>query len=141
MNDWYWAARRDGPSGDAFVIAEGKEALWPRVRAEIDANEQCMWMPIHEGRAQPELSHILDLALTVVPTYRVNHNRFVFEAAKIPSFAHFLRESRREISEYVSNSAYADELVRLEPYTEEARKRLGDIVSETLGINDDWFQG
>jgi hypothetical protein len=46
-NDWYWAAPSNEPAGDRFIIENSKDALWPRVRREIDPHERCYWMPIH----------------------------------------------------------------------------------------------
>lgn len=138
-DDWYWAARRDGPAGDGFVIENGQEALWRRVRAEIDRNEQCLWMPIHRTNMGAQLEDILDMMITVVPTARVNLNRFVFEAAKIPVFAKFLRDARSGLCNYVSNSCFPDHQSKPEPYSDESMRRLGKIVNRTLGRDDDWF--
>lgn len=140
MNDWYWAARRSEVAGDRFVIANGKEALWPRVRAEIDDDEQCAWHAIHPGQTEPRIEDIVEMMFTVVPTYRVNHNRFVLEAAQIPVFARFLRNARLDLGNYVSNSAHPDELIPLEHYDANVVRRLSAIVSSTLGIDDDWAE-
>lgn len=139
MHDWYWAAEREGPAGDRFVIENGKEALWRRVRSDIDVGERVMWAPIHKGSQEPNMSHVMHILLSVVPTYRVSHNRFVFEAAKIPCFAHFLRNAPGGLPEYVSNSAYPEIPLLPEPYTHEAAYKLGSIVSATLGIDPDWM--
>jgi hypothetical protein len=139
-DDWYWACTSDdGPAGDRFIIENGDDALWPRVRQEIDRKEQCAWMPIHPGRKTPRIEDILDLMLTVVPIYRINHNRFVFEAAKIPVFAKFLRNARADICNYVSNSCYPEYALKLEPYSNENKERLGRLVSQTLKCQEDWF--
>ena len=139
MADWYWAARRDGAAMDAFVIEDGQEALWRRVRSELDVDGKCAWNPVHQGSSEPTLSDILNMMFTVVPTYRVNHNRFVFEAAKIPVFAKFLYAAPSGLANYVSNTAFPEALP-LEAYSPEATRRLGEIVSETLGIEADWFE-
>lgn len=138
-HNWFWAARRDGPAEDAFVIENGQDALWARVQSEIDPNEQVYWDALHRGSSEPNIGHVLQLLLTTVPTYRVNHNRFVFEAAKIPCFARFLREAPVNLSEFVANSVYPDALIPLEAYSANATARLGEIASETLHIDSDWF--
>lgn len=139
MDDWYWAAPRNEPAGDRFIIENGQEALWRRVRAEIDRNEQCMWMPIHQRNKGAHIEDILDMMLTVVPTLCVNMNCFVFEAAKIPVFAKFLRDARSDICNYVSNSCYPNHQPKPEEYSDSARRRLISIVSRTLGCDEDWF--
>jgi hypothetical protein len=141
MEDWYWAAARTGkPAGDHFIIENGKSALWSRVRSEIDQNEACFWMPVHRLNKGPQIEDILDMMLTVVPTYGVNLNRFVFEAAKIPVFARFLRGARSDLCNYVSNSLFPDHQPKPEPYSDANMRRLGAVVSRTLGCDDeDWF--
>ncbi len=67
-DDWYWAARSSEPAGDHFIIENGQDALWPRVRREIDRNEDCAWMPVHRLNKGAQLEDILDMMLTVVPT-------------------------------------------------------------------------
>ena len=52
------------------------------------------------------------MMFTVVAVYAVNQNRFVFEAAKIPSFATFLRHARADLGNYVSNSAFPEHAVK-----------------------------
>jgi len=141
INDWYWAAggrSMDEPAGDRFIIENGQAALWPRVRAEIDPREQCCWMPIHRLNKGARLEDILDMMFTAVPTYQVNMNKFVFEAAKIPVFARFLRGARYDLCNYVSNPVTRVS-VAPEPYSDKAMRRLGGIVSATLGCGEDWF--
>ena len=92
-NDWYWACTLNGPAGDRFIIENGQDDLWPRVRREIDANGHCHWMPAHRVNKGAHLEDILDMMLTVVPNHHVNHNKFVVEAAKsglsrCPRFCH-----------------------------------------------------
>jgi hypothetical protein len=72
--------------------------------------------------------------------YQVNRNKFVFEAAKIPVFAKFLRNARADLCNYVSNSIYTDHATKPEPYSDQALRRLGGIVSRTLGCDEDWFE-
>jgi hypothetical protein len=141
VDDWYWAADRHGPgpAGDHFIIENGQDALWRRVRREIDPNEHCAWMPVHKLNKGAQLEDILDMMLTVVPTYGVNQNRFVCEAAKIPIFAKFLREARADLCNYVSNSCFPDHPSKPEPYSDKNMRRLGGIVSRTLGCDEDWF--
>jgi len=138
--DWYWAAYNKGPALDRFVIANGKDALWARVRSEIDKDERCAWNAVHQGEQKVGVEDILELLLVVVPGYRVNHNRFVIEAAQMPSFAKFLKSARHDLPNYVSNSSYPEELIPLEPYSPEMVRRLGMRVSHTLGIEADWFE-
>jgi hypothetical protein len=139
-NDWYWACRNFGEAaGDHFIIENGQEALWRRVRAEIDQNERCAWMPVHRKNKGAQLEDILDMMLTVVPCYRVNQNRFVFEAAKIPIFAKFLHNARADLCNYVSNSCFPDHQSKPEPYSDDNMRRLGGIVSATLGCDANWF--
>ena len=139
INDWYWACSRDGPAGDRFIIENGQEALWPRVRAEISRAEHCAWMSVHRRNKGAHLEDILDMMLTVVPSYQVNQNKFVFEAAKIPMFAKFLHDARADLCNYVSNTCYPDRSVIPEPYTNEKMQKLGCIVSHTFGVDEDWF--
>lgn len=137
-NDWYWAAGNDGPARDRFVIANGKTVLWARVRSEIDRKEDCAWMPVHSGHPQPRLEDILDMMFTVVPTFGVNRNRFVLEAAAIPVFARFLHDARYDLPNYVSNPGYADETIQVERYDENVVRRLSAVISGTLGVEDEW---
>lgn len=127
QDDWYWAARSGEPAGDHFIIENGQDALWRRVRSEIDRNEFCCWMPIHRTNKGAQLEDILDMMLTVVPTYCVNMNRFVFEAAKIPVFAKFLHEARSDICNYVANSAFTDYQSKPETYSDKNMRRLGEL--------------
>ncbi len=96
-------------------------------------------MPIHKTNKGAQIEDILDMMLTVVPTYHVNLNRFVFEAAKIPVFAEFLHGARADLCNYVSNSAFPDHPTKPEPYSDKAMRRLGTIVSRTLGCDEGWF--
>jgi hypothetical protein len=137
-DDWFWACGTDGPVGDRFIIENGQEALWRRVRIAIDRDEKCAWMPIYRFNQGASIEDILDMMLTVVPTYGVNLNRFVFEAAKIPMFATFLRNARADLCNYVSNPIHKEPQVP-EPYTNENMRRLGGIVSRTLRCDEDWF--
>ena len=139
-NDWFWAsASDDNPAGDRFVIENGQSNLWPRVRMEIDRGEHCSWGPVHRRDKGAHIEDILDMLLTVVPTYRINHNRFAFEAAKIPVFAKFLRYARADLCNYVSNSCHAKHELALEPYSDANMRRLGQITSEAIKIEPDWF--
>lgn len=138
--NWFWAASNDSPAGDRFVIADGKDDLWARVRREVAANERCAWNAIHPNGENAALADILDMMFTVVPTYRVNHNRFVFEAAKIPVFADFLKNAKADLGNYVSNSCFPDAVMPVEPYSSSATDKLGQIVSATLGIDPDWYE-
>ena len=84
-NDWYWACASDAePAGDKFIVENGQSRLWPRVRMEIDKEENWAWNHVHRADKGAHIEDILDLMLTVVPAYRINHNKFVFESAKIP---------------------------------------------------------
>lgn len=138
-DDWYWAARFGEPAGDHFIIENGQDALWPRVRNEIDKNEHCNWMPIHKKNKGAQLEDILDMMLTVVPMNQVNLNRFMFEAAKIPVFAKFLRGARYDLCNYVSNSLFTSHESTPEPYSDGNMRRLGSIISKTLETDEDWF--
>ena len=93
-------------------------------------------MPIHRGHPKPNVEDILDMMFTVVPTYRVSHNRFVLEAARFPRSLSSKR--RADLVNYVPNSAHPDELIPLEPYDEKVVQRLSAVVSHALGIEDDW---
>jgi len=137
--DWYWACPRHEPAGDRFILANGQDEFWDRVRAEIDHDEECMWSPVHRGKEVPQLDDILDMMFTVVPTYGVNMNRFVFEAARIPVFARFLRNARHDLCNYVSNSLYPEHQPSSERYSNRHMEKLGRIVSATLGCRADWF--
>lgn len=141
--DWYWAAgdQTRAPAGDKFVIANGKEELWRRVRAEIDRDERPGgWDAVHQGRSRATIEDALDLVLRVGPMYRVNKNRLVLEAARIPVFAAFLRkQAHAGIGDYVSNGIAPEVPMTAEPYSEEIRQNLGRRVSSTLGIEEDWF--
>ena len=137
IDDWFWAARSNEPAGIHFIIENGQDALWRRVRI-VSKDERCHWAPIHRMDKGAQLEDILDMMFTVVPTYHVNHNRFVFEAAKIPVFAKFLRGSRSYLCNYVSNSCFRDPQTP-EPYSDENTRQLGRIVSRTLGCDEDWF--
>jgi hypothetical protein len=139
MDDWYWACRHEEPAGDKFIIENGQDALWRRVRLEIDREEHCAWMAIHPRSKRPRIEDMLDLMLTVVPSYHVNHNQFVFEAAKIPIFAKFLRNGRCDLCNYVSNSSHPTDETKPEPYSDANMRRLGRIVSQTIGNSPDWF--
>jgi hypothetical protein len=139
QDDWYWAAPLGEPAGDRFIIENGQDALWRRVRSEIDRSERCAWNAIHRLNKGAQLEDILDMMLKVVPTYCVNMNKFAFEAAKIPIFAQFLRNARSDICNYVSNSCFPDHLSKPEPYSDQNMRRLGGIVSRTLGCDEDWF--
>lgn len=138
-DDWFWAAPRARPAEDAFVIANGQDALWRRVRAEICSAENCLWMPVHRQNKGAQLEDILDMMLTIVPQAGVNMNRFVLEAAKIPVFARFLRDARADLCNYVSNSMYPALRSSPERYEDAKMRRLGVIVSSTLKCDDDWF--
>ena len=138
-DDWYWAVPFGEPAGDRFILANGRDALWRRVRSEIDPTEHCAWMPVHQLNKGSQLEDVLDMMLTVVPSRSVNMNRFVFEAAKMPVFARFLREARHDICNYVSNSCFLDHQTKPEPYSDDKRRALGRIVSRTLGCGEDWF--
>ena len=84
-----------------------------------------------DGHARPDV--------TVVPTYQVEHDRFVMEAAKIPAFADFLRNARADLCNFVSNPAFVAQAAAPEMYTDDAMRRLGRTVNQTLKIDDDWF--
>jgi hypothetical protein len=139
QNDWFWAAPANEPAGDRFIIANGQDELWRRVRTEIDPGEHCSWMPIQRMNKGSQLEDILDMMLTVVPTSGVNLNRFVFEAAKIPVFAKFLRHARYDLCNYVSNSGFPEHKAKPEPYSDANMRKLGSIVNRTLGSDEDWF--
>ena len=137
VDDWYWAADvRTIPVGDRFIIENGQEAFWRRVRREIEPNEHCNWSNIQRMNKGSQIEDILDMMIIVVPIYGVNHNRFMFEAAKIPVFAQYLYNGRSaDLCNYVSNS-----LVKTaEPYSDDSMRKLGRIVSSALGRDADWF--
>ena len=139
-DEWFWACGSMGPALDKFVIENGQDALWRRVRREIDANEHCAWMHIQRTNKPVEIGDILDMMLTVVPCYRVNHNRFVMEAAKIPVFAKFVRNGRADLCNYVSNSTAGDAPLPVEPFSNDSMRALGRAVSDTLDVEPDWFE-
>lgn len=138
--DWYWAAASDEPAGDKFIIASGTDELWSRVRREINANEDCAWNALHRGHEKATTDDVLDLILTVILPYRVNQNRFVLEAAKIPVFARFLRSARSDLGNYVSNPIHPEPLLPVARYSRQTTQQLGEAVSNTLGIETDWFE-
>jgi hypothetical protein len=139
-NDWYWACAADGePAADRFIVENGQERLWPRVRMEIDRGEHCAWNHVHRRDKGAHIEDILDMMLTVVQSYRINHNKFVFEAAKIPVFARFLHKGRADLCNYVSNSCFHTHKLGLEPYTDGDMQRLGRIVANTISLPQDWF--
>jgi hypothetical protein len=145
-HDWFWACAspfegKDGfeRAGKRFVIANGKTALWRRVRSEIDPNERCSWNAIHQGRPEPTLGDILDMMLTVAPCYGIRKSTFVIEAAQIPVFAKFIKEAsaRASLCNYVSSSM----VDKLEDYDRDEHIALGRAVNRTLGIDDkDWWE-
>ena len=138
-DDWYWAAVRGEPAGDRFIIANGKAEMNRRIVAEVDPTDrQASWNAIQRQGRAVTIEDIFDMMFTVIPTYRVNHNRFVLEAAKIPVFAKFLRNARYDLVNYVSNSAHPDAAIPLEPFDQSVADRLSRVVSNTLGIEDDW---
>lgn len=96
-------------------------------------------MPIHKLNKGASIEDILDMMLTVVPTYAVNLNKFVFEAAKVPVFAKFLRNARSDLCNYVSNPVSFAHQSKAEPYSFKAMRKLGAVVSSTLGCQEDWF--
>src|SRR3569833_2247863 len=129
-DDWYWAAFRGEPAGDRFIIANGKESLNARIVGEVDPHDrQASWNNIQRDGKPVSLEDILDMMFTVVPVYRINHNRFVLEAAKIPVFAKFLRNARFDLGNYISNSAHPEVAIPLEPYDQAVADRLRGIVS------------
>ncbi len=137
--DWFWACRKNAPAGDAFIIADGQDELWSRAHTEIDRDERCAWNAIHRGHDKARLEDILNLLLVTVPMYQISHNKFMFEAAKMPVFAKFLRYSGNcDLCNYVSNSVFRD-AVKPEAYSNENMRKLGRIVNDTLNIDDDWF--
>lgn len=130
---WFWAASSDGPARARFIIANGQPELWRRFRAEIDPHEQHrVWDAIHAEGVEPTVGHVLELLLIVAPRYRVDHNRFVLEAAQIPAFAKLLSDSPNGVADFVSNSAHPEELIPLEPYSEDAARRLARVVKATI---------
>lgn len=140
IDDWYWAAPWDKPAEDVFVIANGQDALWRRVRAEISRDEQCAWMPVQRMNKGAQIEDILDMMLTVVPMCVVNLNRFVFEAAQIPVFARFLRDARSDLCNYVPNGMFPDHVAKPRGrYQDTDMRSLGTIVSSTLGCDEEWF--
>jgi hypothetical protein len=138
--NWFWACSRDEqPAADRFVIANGQDKLWSRVRREIDDKERVFWMNIHSGKSEPDMADMLNLAVHIVPNYLISHNAFVREAAQIPVFAQFLRSAPDGLCNYVSNPVLPVATIAKEPYTDAEMRRLGRIVSGTLDIEDDWF--
>jgi hypothetical protein len=139
-DDWYWACRAFGELSepDKFVIACGQKNLWARVRSEIRSDRRCAWMRVNRHEKEPTLEDILDMMLTVVPIYHINQNKFVFEAAKSPVFAKFLHSARSDLCNYVSNPVHSDPIIA-EPYSEAAMRHLGEIVSQTLNTDQNWF--
>lgn len=136
-DDWFWAAPLDEPAGDRFIIENGQDALWRRVRTEISPTEVCMWSHIHRTNKGAQIEDILDMMLNVVPTLEVRLNTFLVEAAKIPVFAKFLRDGRHDLCNYVSNPCFPGR--GAEPYSDAEMRNLGTIVSRTLGCDENWF--
>ena len=83
-----------------------------------------------------DVAGILDLLLTVVLPYQVDHNRFMVEAAQIPSFAVFLREARADLCNYVSNPSHLGVAIAPAPYSAEAKEALRRRIDHTLSVGE-----
>ena len=140
-NNWYWAAHvaPRSLSVGKFIIEKGQDALFRRCRVDMGTDDNIHWMMINSDNKEITISDILNLVLAVMITYQISQNAFMFEAAKIPVFAEFLKNGKVDICNYVSNSMFKDNNVVIEPYDHEAMIKLGKIVSETLGCDADWF--
>ena len=136
---WFWACEDDEPARDKFIIELGQDSLWQRVRGEIRADERVSWMQINRTEKPVAIADLLHMMLVTVPSYHISHNKFVFEAAKIPVFAKFLRDAPADLGNYVSNTAFPNERIIPEPYSDAVMRKLGLIVNRTLGIDEDWF--
>lgn len=138
-DDFYWACSRDSrPAGHRFLIANGKDILRRRVYSEIDKKEICFSHRIHQGNGTVELSDIISLLICQVPTYQINHNKFLLEAAQIPIFAEYLY-THGQLASLISNPVFDEFPIHQEPYDEKAAHRLAKRVELTLNKEFDDF--
>jgi hypothetical protein len=127
-----WACPRDGqPAGERFVIANGKDKLWNRFRSEIGHYDNHFWHYINPGRGPIELSHIFTLLLNQVPTFQINQNKFLLEAAQIPVFAEYIYNHGNP-TQLVSNPTFEEYPIYQQPYNENIAIQLARRVERTL---------
>ena len=130
--------REQRPAGDRFVVAQGEEPFWSRVRAEVEPGEHCACMPFGPAEAEPTLADCFRVLLTGREVYGASYNRVVIELAQVPAFARFVREAPADLCNSVSNPIGHDPLPR-EPYSGDAERALGQAVARTLGLVDRWW--
>jgi hypothetical protein len=138
-DDWWWACDGSEPAADKFIIANGKKELCRRLREELGADEKYASASIQQEGKPLTIEDVLDLLLISVFNYRVNQNRFMFEAAKIPVFAKFLRNAKYGLGNYVSNDYFPNYRMAFEQYSCKRMRQLGYAVSRTLSCDPDWF--
>ena len=125
MSNWYWAAANDGAAGERFVIAKGKDALWRRVRREIDADRRCAWLAFG---IKPTLADCFEVWLEGRERYGSNYNRVTLELAQVPAFAEWLRSRPNDLCNYVSNPYATTAPLTREGYDPEVEARLRRII-------------
>ena len=131
-DEFYWACSLDNkPAKNRFVIANGQHELWRRVYVEITQDDRCAWNRVHPADCKPQIEDIMNLLICEVPTYQINHNQFLLEAAKIPVFAKYLNESQN-LNFLISNPLFENEPIIQEPYDVEVSLRLAQIIDATL---------
>lgn len=143
---WYWAVADGrsngstaGQAGNLFVVANGQQALWSRVRSEIDVTEKCSWNSFGARNGDTTLADCMYVFLQAREMYGVDYNRLVLEFAQVPAFAHFIHDGPSDLCNRVSNPISTD-LLRREAYSETTMRALGDRVGETLGLEMEWWQ-
>lgn len=130
--EFYWACSLDNkPAKNRFVIANGQGELWRRIYVEITQDDRCAWNRVHPADRNPQIEDIMDLLICQVPTYQINQNKFLLEAAKIPVFAEYLNQSAN-LNYLISNPLFASEPIIQEAYDAEVSRTLAQIVEVTI---------
>ena len=135
-DSFYWACAKSGPAGNRFIVERGKDELWVRVKNEFPEGANCYWDNVATSAIDTQLEDVVCLQLWAVPTYQINQNRFVLEAAKIPVYAQFLKGCGN-LSRFVSNPINGQHPIIQEPYDAKTYLKLVRLVNETLGIEND----
>jgi hypothetical protein len=131
-DEFYWACSLDNkPAKNRFVIANGQHELWPRVYVEITQDDRCAWNRVHPADRKPQIEDIMNLLICEVPTYQINQNKFLLEAAKIPVFAEYLHQSAN-LNYIISNPLFASQPIIQEAYDAEVSLKLAHIIEETI---------
>jgi len=142
---WYWAcALKDSePAGNRFIIAADKEILWDRVDCLGWSQSGLSVYDNSVGSSQRRFNHadLLELALHVIPQYGVAHNTFLIEAAQIPLFAKFAKQFGSNLHVLASNPVGDHWRIAPEHYDLDTVKTIRNRVSETLGVNNNWWEG